>query len=235
MNIRIAKNYLLATALLIAVTNILNAQNYALAPNDTIVGTVPFNDIYHFNIEQTNLTAGKLVFSWQRITVEIPAGWESNLCDNGNCYAGFPLNGTMDTVFNGDYGLMSVAVNPFEIAGIGFIQYKIWEASTPGQQDTLTWIITASGETVIHETLNTSIHLYPNPANNSILLATEINTGYEFTISNIYGQEIYSGYAASASEQIETNKLPNGNYILIIRRESQILNSIQFLINHSAK
>ncbi len=230
------KKYVLATAFLIAVANILFTQNYTISPNDTITGTVPFNDIYHFNIEQTNLTNGKLVFSWQRITVEIPVGWEANLCDNGNCYAGFPLNGTMDTVFNGDYGLMSVAINPFEISGTGFFQYRIWEASTPDQQDTLTWIISSETPTKIYDSVNkNSMNLFPNPADQSITIKTEFSQGFEFTITNMYGQEIYSGNTNEDISQLQTSALPNGIYFLSIIRENKILQSIQFLINHPIK
>lgn len=40
---------MVVTAIMIAVTNILPAQNYSITPDDTIIGWVPYNDIYHFN------------------------------------------------------------------------------------------------------------------------------------------------------------------------------------------
>ena len=47
---------MVVTAIMIAVTNILPAQNYSITPDDTIIGWVPYNDIYHFNFLQNNLT-----------------------------------------------------------------------------------------------------------------------------------------------------------------------------------
>ncbi len=131
------------TAAFAVVTTFVCGQSYIITPNDTLMDTTPFNNLTHFNIQQLNLTSTPLVFSWQQIGLSIPAGWDANLCDNGNCYAGFPVSGTMDTVFNGDYGLMSVGINPYTISGTAIIQYTIWEENTPQQIDTLTWIISA--------------------------------------------------------------------------------------------
>ena len=126
-----------------AVTTFVCGQSYIISPNDTLIDTAPFSNLTHFNIQQINLTSSPLVFSWQQIGLSIPAGWDANLCDNGNCYAGFPISGTMDTVFSGDYGLMSVGINPYTISGTAIIQYTVWEENTPQQIDTLTWIISA--------------------------------------------------------------------------------------------
>ena len=110
-------------------------QSYSITPNDSIVSNTSFNTTTHFDIQQNNLTAGSLVFSWQLVALNFPAGWTASLCDNANCYGGFPAGGTMDTVFTGNNGFISIGINPDTITGTALIQYVVWEASTPTQVD----------------------------------------------------------------------------------------------------
>ena len=148
---QISKFSVLVAAISLVAADTLYAQNYNITPNDSVVAVAPFNDFNHFTIQENNLTTNALIFSWQQVLLSVPAGWTANLCDAGHCYTGFPVTGTMDTVFNGDFGLMSIGVDPGTILGTAFIQYVVWEESTPLQKDTLTWIITANGSTGIND------------------------------------------------------------------------------------
>lgn len=205
----------LVTAMLMAATNMLNGQNYLNTPNDTIDGVVPYNDIYHFNIFQTNLTTGELIFSYQKINVDYPSGWTANLCDNGTCFDGFPNSGTMDTVFNGDVGLMSIGVNPGDISGTSIFQYAIWEASTPYLIDTLTWFITAEEPLSVIE----DVHAYSHDflvyvLDKNIVLQTSLKGEFEYQITNINGLLVTKGIATQNTFVVELPNLNKGIYFV---------------------
>ena len=208
-------------------------QNYDLTPNDTLIVNAPFNDLNHFTIQQNNLTSGSLVFSWQQILLDIPIGWEANLCDNGNCYPGFPLSGTMDTIFVGAYGLMSIGVDPDTISGTAIIQYAVWEESTPTEADTLTWIITANRTTGILETkIKNEFSIFPNAANNYINILTNLQKGFQYLIYDGSGKQVKQGNSNSYSLSVPLHSFANGNYTISIIDLNKNIFTKQFIIQH---
>lgn len=208
-------------------------QNYNITPNDTLIVNAPFNRLNHFTIQQNNLTTGSLVFSWQQVFLDIPIGWEANLCDNGNCYPGFPFSGTMDTIFTGSYGLMSIGVNPDTISGTAIIQYAVWEESTPSEIDTLTWIITANGTTGILETkIKNKFSIYPNAANNYINILTNLPKGFQYLIYDASGKQIKNGNSTSHFICVPLHNYANGNYTISIIDFNKNIFTKQFIIQH---
>lgn len=206
---------LFVVAGLLATTSSLLSQQYSIIPSDTISSNAPFNDVTHFNITQTNLSDSKLVFSWKQIYLSVPTGWIANLCDNGHCYTDFPLNGTMDTVYKGDYGLMSVGIDPGLMNGTATIRYALWEANSAGKIDTLTWIITASSSTAIIETqLNKSLFIYPNPAKD--LINIQVLNDANFMLTDLSGKLFHSGMLKAGTNNIPLNRIPEGSYLISI-------------------
>jgi len=226
-------NNILVTAFFSAVTSFVSAQNYSITPNDSIVGTVPFNDIYHFNIYQNNLTAGNLVFSYQKVYATYPIGWTANLCDNGTCFDEFPDSGTMDTVFNGDVGLMSVGINPGEIAGVSLVQYVIWEAATPDMVDTLTWIISAEVPNVIYNAASVAtVNLFLNPTSQSLNIQTDLLNGFEYLIYDLAGKQLVEGRIYQANGAITIANLSSGIYFISVVDENEVAASKHFFISN---
>ena len=233
MSQKINKLKLFVIAFFLVVTNSLIAQNYSITPNDTVIVTVPFNDLYHFNIQQNNLTAGYLIFSWEKIQVTYTEGWEANLCDNGNCYIGFPDSGTMDTVFNGDYGLMSIGINALEIPGTATVQYVVWEENTPFQMDTLTWFVsTESPSNLENATSELFVLIYSNGSDKSINIETTLIDGFDFVISDMLGRKIESGKSTSPNLQVDTNGLKNGIYLVSISQNMHTIKTSRVIISN---
>lgn len=119
------------------------AQSYFNSPNDTIVATVPLDDVSVLNITQVHSTSDTIYFKWHKVSVSMPATWEASICDNGNCYTNLKDSGMMTAIVPGDNGLMSLHINPHFEAGTGIIRYWLYATNTPAQVDTLTWIVTA--------------------------------------------------------------------------------------------
>ena len=208
-----------------------NGQSYNITPNDTLIVNAPFNDLNHFTIQQNNLTSGSLIFSWQQILLDIPTGWTANLCDNGHCYPGFPLSGTMDTIFVGAYGLMSIGVDPDTISGTAIIQYAVWEENTPAQADTLTWIITANRTTGILESkIKNDFSIFPNAANKYINILTNLQAGFQYLIYDASGKQIKQGNSTSHFFTVPLDNFANGNYTISIIDLNKNIFTKQFII-----
>ncbi len=128
------------------------AQSYSHVPGDTLTGHAAFHDVGVFNITQQHPTADTLYFTWYKQSVAMPLGWTASICDNGNCYTSLTDSGHMAPIVPGDNGLMSLHLDPGSEAGTGIIRYTLHAANSPGQIDTLTWIITAGGASGLPET-----------------------------------------------------------------------------------
>lgn len=154
------------------------AQRYSISPadTDTMIDFAPAGHYSHFIFFIDNLTDGELVFHWQQIQADIPSGWIVGMCDYGHCYAQLGMSGTMDTLSNLFTGIFAVGVDPQHINGEAIVRYALWEAATPNEIDTITWIISSNTNTGILEAAKPSITknellITPNPANQFLSLA----------------------------------------------------------------
>lgn len=228
-NFRVSKIGLAVFVFLLA-ANLGFSQNYSITPDDTIIGTVPFNDIYHFTIEQNNETSDTLYFSWQKIIVEHPPEWEAFLCDNATCFADFPDSGTMSPTYPDEYGFLSVGINPGSSEGEAFVRYEVWEASTPEQIDTLTWIINAVTNTEIDNLQKNTLCVFPNPASNEIFLQTNIEEGFYWELTDLTGKKILRGFSKKRNSNIAVNTINEGVYFISVAKESGILSTQKIII-----
>jgi len=205
------------------------AQSYSITPNDSMEGSVPFNDLYHFIIQQNNLTGDNIILSWEKISAEIPESWNAYLCDLGFCYGNFPDSGTMDTVPAGEYGLLSVGVNPFEISGTGVVQYSVWDEAHPEKVDTLTWIINSENTTTINNSSPNKFIVYPNPAKNQITIYSSFEDKKNYKITNNNGIIVGQGDSNSSQTQISLTTFPEGIYFIVIYDDRNVF-SERFII-----
>lgn len=210
------RSAILAGLIILLSANIVYTQTYSLSPGDSVVETVPFNDLYHFNILQNNLTDHFINFSWSKISSSVPAGWQAFLCDNGFCFDDLPDSGSMDTVFTGDVGLMSIGINAFDIEGVATIQYAVWDQLIPEDMDTLTWIITAQPFSLISQNNMQNISLYPNPANASLYVETSQEISFAWEITDLMGGIIMNGNSVKSSAIISTQSIPVGVYFISV-------------------
>lgn len=203
-----------------------SAQQYKLLPNDSMIGIASDGEFKHFTIFQKNLSELKLVFSWKKLELTIPSGWIANLCDNGHCYTDFPDSGTMDTVFAGDVGLMSIGIDPGEYSGNAYVRYVLWEEHSPEHHDTLTWNISPETTTLTSPFSNFKVlDFYPNPATNDIHYTTSSPVYY--VITDIEGKNICMGALDAGSGTIPVQHLSNGIYCI----QSSVANQNKFLIS----
>ena len=207
------------------------AQHYAHSPNDSIVANAVFDDVSVYNITQTHSTNDTLFFKWKKLLVDMPATWEATICDVGHCYTSIVDSSSMDSVVVGDYGLISLHINPHFEAGTGTIQVLFWERNTPMLIDTLTWIISAKSNVGIHQfDAIKSISIFPNPTTDFIHLSTIFKDGFDYSIFDINGKIVTKGSAANSNASIHLPPIPKGQYTIAVKHNNQV-NFTSFLIN----
>lgn len=128
---------------LLSVTNCFSKSCFH-SPNDTLIENTVLDGQVTMNITQVHPTNDTLHFFWNKLEVNMPIEWEAKICDNSNCYLILEDFGATLPVLPGDDGLILIHCTPHVTEGTGIIRYTIFEENTPGQVDTLTWIINAT-------------------------------------------------------------------------------------------
>jgi len=196
--------------------NTLLAQNYELSPGDSIVAGAQFDDLTVYNILQNNISADTLLMSWQKVSANVPAGWEALICDNNNCYADLKENGVMHAVPVGEYAFLSIHISPHTNSGTALIRYVVWETNNPQSNDTLTWIISSGLTGIGNQTAVPASFLLSG--NNLI-----IPNGKEdqvVRIANVQGQVLLEKKLTSVSTTIDIAHYPHGIYLVVLQGEN---------------
>jgi hypothetical protein len=201
------------------------AQRYTLYPSDTdtMVDFAPPEPYSHFIFYITNLTDGELLFQWQQVHAEIPNGWIVGLCDYGHCYGQLEMSGTMDTMGPNHTGIFALGVEPENINGVATVSYALWEASTPSEIDTITWIISSNNATGILEySLENSSY-----SNRKIYLLEKSNlqqlpfvVGDDLLVYRNNGQLVYRGKPDDAALCPAMKSWQDGLYFFEIRNNN---------------
>jgi hypothetical protein len=201
------------------VGNKVNAQRYSISPIDvdTMIDFAPPEHYSHFIFYIQNLTDGELVFHWQQLQADIPSGWIVGMCDYGHCYGQLGLSGTMDTLPNTNTGIFALGVDPQNITGEAKVRYALWEAATPTEIDTITWIISSNNATGILEENNfrsikdSEIIYVMDKAN---LLPLPFSLKEAFVVYQANGQVIYQGQKNDSGLLSSLQYWNSGHYII---------------------
>jgi hypothetical protein len=192
-------------------------QSYVHSPNDTFIANAFFDDVGVFNISQIQTANDTLFFKWKKFNINMPNNWDASICDVGHCYTSVVDSSTMDAVYPGDMGLMSLHLNPHFQAGTGIVKVLFWEAKTPLQTDTLTWIISVSGSIGIKDIeKNNAVTIYPNPTNNQLTIHTNYKNGFDYLLTDFLGKIILQNHSHEKILCLQTTNFANGNYLLTL-------------------
>lgn len=196
------------------------AQTYSLDPANSVSVIAPYEELSIFDIYQINNTDSNIVFGWERISVNLPVGWDYSLCDYPTCYTGIPASGVMDSVGGGFMGFLGVNISPYSIPGQGIVKIYVYDMNFPNNGDTLTWIINSS-PVGITENNTPLVTVYPNPATEVLFIEQDVNTFSDWKIFGLDGKLISSGLFTS-SPNIDVRSLAAGTFLLQLYGEGKI-------------
>jgi len=176
----------------------------------------------------TNVSDQAIAIKWNRVIVDMPGGWFSQICDNVLCYApdvdsnvnppGEGPNAPVNLA-PGESTNLDVHVRPNGIDGIG--QFQV-EVSLVDQPDDIlvTGEYTISTETTsIQEVRVNGIQLFPNPAAQFFTLNHAAGVGVaRLSLFNAVGQQM-KHWVVEPGRQYSLAGLPRGLYLVALQNE----------------
>jgi glucuronoarabinoxylan endo-1,4-beta-xylanase len=73
-------------------------------------------------------------------------------------------------------------------------------------------------------TANQNVNVYPNPANNQLIVSSERLTVAEIKIYNVIGELVYSSKVNTAKTTIDVSSYPVGLYFIGVQTATQSIN-----------
>ncbi len=170
----------------------------------------------------TNISSQQLSLKWNRMVINQPFEWETQICDKNSCYLPTyntnydPSGGINIPVFLAPGASFDLILHifPNRTAGTGVFDVDI---STTGKPDNV--ISTVSFSTVVESMAATSevtnkseLKVFPNPATDYFELVNNRLVN-KVVIYNLVGRKIRS-YDASNGRRYNVNDLPSGIYLI---------------------
>jgi len=128
-----------------------------------------------------------------------------------------------------------------DAAGIGLTQWPLATGTLgqPGQwndvdhTNTLYYLIEKETGSGINEEFNSNIQIYPNPANDELIIDLKDNHMKGYTLINLIGKEVTSGNINNTSQvRIDLSGLSSGMYLLnLFLEEGQVIT--KKIVKHS--
>lgn len=194
----------------------------------------------------TNNGATAADFGWERMSVNIPEGWTTSVCDPNQCYAPFadaPLNPSNDlisfTVASGATIGGTTGTEQFYIQfiangipGVGEVELRVYEDGNEGNSTTCTFTADLVATNVEEVNYEDAITMYPNPARDVMFLSAPAEANVAFVeLINVVGSRIDRIQVAGGitRAEIDLRDLKEGIYFArILDSENKILASRRF-------
>ena len=178
-----------------------------------------------------NGTAGEVQLRWVRISEDMPAEWESWVCDNNLCY-GPSTNETPSNrpviIAGNQNGIMIMHVDPNNVPGVGTIMLEITDFNDHSIViDTAIYIFNAmTVSTSELEQEVESLSIFPNPTTDYIQLSNNTIVD-QVVIYNVLGKRMLD-YRYEPGRHYDVAGLPAGFYLVsLVNREEGILKTLR--------
>ncbi len=189
------------------------AQSFTVYPSPASVSGLASEPYFEAVSHVENNTSNELTLYWERIVNDIPADWNSSMCDNSQCYV--PQVYLMDfTIGVGDESILDVRFYPAGLVGEGEVEVLVYDPT-----DSLNTVVshkyygTATLPTDVEDLVEENFKVYPNPATDYIILPQN-NSAQQAAIYNIAGQQIRLIDLQNGTERINISDLNRGLYLV---------------------
>ena len=200
----------------------INAQKgYTISPSNTLKVHAPANKLSIFDIYQDNISDTTLILKWQKISIDVPAGWDYSLCDLGTCYAIIPDTATMYPVEKGAQGFLGFNVNPKALNGLLTAQFYVYEQGKYSEGDTCTFYITAGTTGIADIGIKNGLIIYPIPAGNDLHITLNVNAISEISIYSSTGVLVKQVVLKGNAGTIDVSDFKLGVYLVRVTQNNQ--------------
>lgn len=195
--------------------SIVHSQNYLLTPYKLDVVGMP-GDFLLGGVTVSNPGTVDVNIFMTRIEKNLPSGWESCFC------APFCLVTTQDTLSWTIAPGTSIDIAPnFQtdlVPGFGTVKIELLNLTTGSAADTITFTGSTLSSGIAE--INSYIKLYPNPANDLLLIDVPGRNLYQLFIFDMSGKEIY--FSKTQDKSISLHNISSGEYVVRLKFENEI-------------
>jgi hypothetical protein len=212
------------TFLLLSAITISQAYSQALIPIPNDSATITAQQIDEFeptdvHIELINNSANAITITWRMKDYVAPSSWELKLCDNNNCYdllIGNPVHESL-TVGAGDTMDMKFQFTAHCIAGsasANVIAYVTGDSANTAVVLNYQANLTVTCVNGINDIATGKTSIFPNPANNNILVSSSTTAISFCRIFDNTGREIQPKLISNSNSGVNINieNIDNGVY-----------------------
>lgn len=208
-------------------------QNFEFVAGDTLERTFEINDYSIAHTKIKNWSAASVIFNWEIITFNHPAGWEFSLCDLPFCYTSGETTGSMLPASPlSEEAFLTVNIEAL-YPDTGFYQLAVWDDEIPEDRDTLTAIMIATpaySAVIENLDLKAPVSVYFNPLTKQISLKNTTEQTFTGTLYNLAGKSVLELDLSA----FEKNDLPVSGYakgLYILRFSNPFTTSYSLMVH----
>jgi hypothetical protein len=187
---------------------------------------------YTVSLNATNQDNISRNLKWRYTSLNLPAAWESTLCDKSQCYSITSANFTTirtATLLPGENSIVKWGVSPFCTAGAGNADMIVWlEGDSANTVQTLFCraSVTLDASCTVSSPdrdVEAGFKIFPNPATDIISLSgLDIRKETKVEVYNMIGKLQHQRFLASGVEpSINISSLSPGIYMLKVYRDGK--------------
>jgi len=215
----------LFTVFSIALTAALSAQMNIELSLDTAYAFGDPSEIHKAEITVTNTGPDAQDMTWKRVLNDIPAEWETSVCDPNLCWASFadtPGYGWNQPAGNevAFYVQFDGRNNPdLPVDGLGIVDILIYSIEDSANYNAKAVFIgdMQSSVGIYSPAMDNVFEAYPNPAHNNItVMASNSSNIREVRVVNLVGKMmvLQSWQSADGTMNLDLSSLPEGIYFV---------------------
>lgn len=215
----------------------LTAQMNITLSLDTAYAYGDPSEIHKAEITVTNDGPETQEMTWLRVKNDIPAEWESSVCDPNLCWASFansPGYGWnqapgSEINFYVQFDGRQAPDGP-AIEGYGIVDVVIYSSTDSANYNARgVFIGDMQGSTGFYSpSMDNTFEVYPNPAVNEITVMGSLNSGIrEIRIVNLVGKIVYLQHwqGTDGTMQVDLYDIPEGIYFVQFIGENEVLST----------
>ena len=198
-------------------------QNYIITPQNLNPVGNP-GDLLFAPVLVTNLTNNSINFEYNRIYLNIPAGWQSCVCLPVCMVPGPRMHYNFTIAANSTETVMP-NFQTDTVPGVGYSKFVFFESGT-NVVDTLSFSGTTVSATGIKESdFNNAFIIYPNPTFNKVAIKISEDVVKSIKVYNPLGIAIEKMNSKSFQKEfeIELSEYSSGNYYIEIETKNNTI------------
>jgi hypothetical protein len=198
------------------------AQTFFPVPGPVLVQEVQFEQANICTIYFDNPSGDTLQLRWRLSELDLPDGWDADMCDYGLCYIGVPSTGLMSPVYDTIRPFLKLVVQPDTFSGATWLWFRVHEEGKPSNFQDVFFSLHTPGTVGTAEAAGERLTAYPNPANEALWVENNQECAALARLVHLGGAVVWEGNLAPRSAQaIPLRHCPAGLYLLQNGRFSQ--------------